>query len=190
MAGGPIAPSSVYLGGASGNLFPNFYICATNTDGGGFDEGIGVVASLGADATAYLRFPIPPTVPTGTLKLRLLAQANALALVPRPLQQPHPPLWQVIDTPRSIQWAAEHGLQGMFWIPPVQSLKDRFELYRDTASKARGRDVKLGEGLCLVRDLYVAETMEEAKAAAGEGVLAYLRWVCHWRGLGNHLMPG
>ena len=44
--------------------------------------------------------------------------------------------------------------------------------------------------LCLVRDLYVAETMEEAKRAAGEGILAYLRWVCHWRGLGNHLMPG
>ena len=117
-------------------------------------------------------------------------ELTKLALVPRPLQQPHPPLWQVIDTPRSIQWAAEHDLQGMFWIPPVKSLKGRFELYRDTASKARGRDVKLGEGLCLVRDLYVAETMEEAKRAAGEGILAYLRWVCHWRGLGNHLMPG
>ena len=77
MAGGPIAPSSVYLGGAAGNLFPNFYTCATNTNGAGVDEGIGVVASLGADATAILRYPMPESIPTGTLKLRLLAQANA-----------------------------------------------------------------------------------------------------------------
>src|SRR5262249_40900810 len=42
-------------------------------------EGVGVVASLGADAPAVLQFNIPPTgaIPTGTLKLRLLAQANA-----------------------------------------------------------------------------------------------------------------
>lgn len=72
MAGGPIAPSSVYLGGASGNLFPNFY-----AGGGGnasaHDEGIGVVASLGSDATAELRFPIPPSIPSGTLKLMMRA---------------------------------------------------------------------------------------------------------------------
>jgi|SRR5579859_3240479 len=76
MAGGPIAPSSIYLGGASGNLFANFY-----AGGGGnaaaHDEGIGVVASLGADATAELRFPVPPSVPAGTLKLRALLLANA-----------------------------------------------------------------------------------------------------------------
>jgi alkanesulfonate monooxygenase SsuD/methylene tetrahydromethanopterin reductase-like flavin-dependent oxidoreductase (luciferase family) len=117
-------------------------------------------------------------------------ELTRLALVPRTLQQPHPPLWQVIDTPRSIQWAAANGLKGIFWIPPVASLKGRFELYRDTASKARGQDCALGEGLALVRDMYVAETMDEARRDAGEGILAYLRWVCHWRGLGNHLNPG
>jgi len=76
MAGGPVTASSVYLGGGSGNIFPNFY-----AGGGGnasaHDEGIGVVASLGSDATAELRFPIPPTVPSGTMKLRCLALANA-----------------------------------------------------------------------------------------------------------------
>ena len=76
MAGGPISPSSVYLGGASGNLFPNFY-----AGGGGnaapHDEGIGVVASLAADAVAELRFPMPPSIPTGTLKLMVRVMANA-----------------------------------------------------------------------------------------------------------------
>lgn len=77
MAGGPILPSSVYLGGASGNLFPNFYIPATNTNAAGAIEGVGVVASLAADAPAVLQFNLPESIPTGTAKLRCLAMANA-----------------------------------------------------------------------------------------------------------------
>ncbi len=77
MAGGPILPSSVYLGGASGNLSPTFYIPATNTNAAGAIEGIGVIASLGSDAPAVLQFNMPEAIPTGTLKLRCLAMANA-----------------------------------------------------------------------------------------------------------------
>lgn len=76
MAGGPILPSSVYLGGASGNLFPNFYVPATNTNAAGALEGIGVVASLAADASAVLQFNMPESIPSGTLKLRILGMAN------------------------------------------------------------------------------------------------------------------
>ena len=77
MTGGPILPSSIYLGGASGNLYPNFYVPATNTNTAGALEGIGVVASLAANATAVLQFNLPETIPAGTLKLRCLAMANA-----------------------------------------------------------------------------------------------------------------
>jgi hypothetical protein len=41
------------------------------------DEGLGVEASLGADAIWRLRFEMPPSLPTGTGKLRLLLLANA-----------------------------------------------------------------------------------------------------------------
>ena len=40
-----------------------------------------------------------------------------------------------------------------------------------------------GEGVSLVRDMFVADTMEEAKEKAGEHMVNYMRWVCHWRGL-------
>jgi len=115
---------------------------------------------------------------------------HKLAIVPRPLQQPHPPLWQVVDGEGSIRWSAANGLKAMMWIPTVKALKWRFELYRDTASEAQGRDVPLGEGVALVRDMFCAETMEDAKRDGGDGILSYLRWVCHWRGLGNHMDPG
>ncbi|MDX1431224.1 MAG: LLM class flavin-dependent oxidoreductase [Gammaproteobacteria bacterium] len=117
-------------------------------------------------------------------------ELTRLALVPRTLQQPSPPLWQVIDSPRSIEFAAANGLQGMFWIPPTDAMRPRFELYRDKASEAGGRELALGEGLALVRDMFVTETMAEAERLAADGILEYLRWVCHWRGLGNHAHLG
>jgi len=117
-------------------------------------------------------------------------ELEKLALVPRPLQQPHPPLWQVVDGPGSIKFSAQNDLRAMMWIPPTDSLVWRFEMYQQEASAARGREVPYGEGVALVRDMFVAETMEEAQRVAGEGILDYMRWVCHWRGLGNHTYPG
>jgi hypothetical protein len=74
LAGGPLFPVSAYPKTA-GAVFPNVYV------GGGAnskeEEGLGVAASLAADAIWRLRFQIPPALPTGTLKLRLLALANA-----------------------------------------------------------------------------------------------------------------
>lgn len=117
-------------------------------------------------------------------------EITKLAVTPRPYQRPHPPLWQVIDSPRSIKSAAEQGVQGMFWLPPVSALKDRFALYRDTASAAHGREFALGEGIGLVRDVYVADTMEEARAQFEEALLTTYKWVTHWRGLSNMMEAG
>lgn len=76
MAGGPIFPNSAYPATA-GRVFPNFHVGAGANSK--HDEGLGVEASVGADSTWRLRFQFPPTIPTGTAKLRLLALANATA---------------------------------------------------------------------------------------------------------------
>ena len=77
MSGGPILPSSIYLGGASGALFPNFYIPATNTNNAGALEGVGCAASLGTIGNCVMQFNLPEILPSGTMKLRALATANA-----------------------------------------------------------------------------------------------------------------
>jgi alkanesulfonate monooxygenase SsuD/methylene tetrahydromethanopterin reductase-like flavin-dependent oxidoreductase (luciferase family) len=117
-------------------------------------------------------------------------EIKKISIVPKPKQAPHPPIWQVVDGARSIEWAAQNGLNTIMWIPTVKALKKRFEIYRDAKSKAENRDVPLGEGISLVRDMFVAETMEEAEKMAGEHIINYMKWVCHWRGLGNHMDPG
>lgn len=67
MAGGPIFPNSVFP--SSANVYPDY--SASN------DAGVGVVASLAANAIAKLRFLMPPVLPAGTAKLRVQAQAPA-----------------------------------------------------------------------------------------------------------------
>ncbi len=117
-------------------------------------------------------------------------EIKKISVIPKPFQKPHPPIWQVVDGERSIQWAASNGLNTIMWIPTVKALKKRFEIYQDSKSKAENRNVPLGEGICLVRDMFVAETMEEAEKLAGKHIINYMKWVCHWRGLGNHMDPG
>jgi len=75
------------------------------------------------------------------------------------------------------------------WIPTVKALKDRFEIYKNAKSETEKRDIPMGEGICLVRDLFIADSMDEAKELAGKQMVDYMRWVCHWRGLGSHMDP-
>tara|TARA_Y100000589_G_scaffold181262_1_gene171625 strand:- start:1302 stop:2468 length:1167 start_codon:yes stop_codon:yes gene_type:complete len=117
-------------------------------------------------------------------------EVKKISIVPKPFQKPHPAIWQVVDSPSSIEWAAANGINTIMWIPTVKALKKRFQLYQEAKSKAESRDVPLGEGICLVRDMFIADTMEEAEKLAGEHIVNYMRWVCHWRGLGNHMDPG
>ena len=113
-----------------------------------------------------------------------------ISVIPQPHQRPHPPIWQVVDSAGSIEWAAKNGINCIMWIPTVKTLKKRFEIYKNAKSESEKRDVPMGEGIRLVRDMFVAETMEEAKRLAGKHMVDYMRWVCHWRGLGNHADPG
>jgi hypothetical protein len=76
MAGGPIFPHSVYPVTAD-KIFQNVHVGAGANSK--HDMGMGAMASLDANATWRLRFAMPPALPTGTAKLRLLALANATA---------------------------------------------------------------------------------------------------------------
>ena len=117
-------------------------------------------------------------------------EMKKISIVPQPYQRPYPPISQVVDGIRSIEWAAKNGIKIIMWIPPVKALKIKFEAYKKAKSEAEKKDVPLGEGVTLVRDMFVADTMEEAKEKAGKHMVDYMKWVCHWRGLGNHMDPG
>ena len=113
-----------------------------------------------------------------------------ISVVPQPYQKPHPPIWQVVDSTGSIEWAAKNRIKTIMWIPTIKTLKKRFDIYKNARSETEKKDVLLGENITLVRDMFVADTMEDAKKLAGEHIINYMKWVCHFRGLGNHMDPG
>ncbi len=129
----------------------------------------------------------PPSEDFMDLKTNKLKK---ISVVPQPYQKPHPSIWQVVDSTGSIEWAAKNGINCIMWIPTVKTLKKRFEIYKNAKSEAEKKDVPIGEGISLVRDMFVAETMEDAEKLAGKHMINYMKWVCHWRGLGNHMNPG
>jgi hypothetical protein len=67
----------MYLGAASGNLSSTVFISSTAGNGASAIEGIGCVASLGSTAPGVLQFNLPEVIPSGTMKLRALAWAQA-----------------------------------------------------------------------------------------------------------------
>src|SRR6188474_2603728 len=83
---------------------------------------------------------------------------KAVGVVPKPLQKPHPPIFQPFaSSDRSIRWCAENSVTAI--LPPMHEKLERnlFEVY----AAASGR--KLGEGMGMLRDIIIADSDEEAR---------------------------
>jgi alkanesulfonate monooxygenase SsuD/methylene tetrahydromethanopterin reductase-like flavin-dependent oxidoreductase (luciferase family) len=97
---------------------------------------------------------------------------RAVAVVPKPFQKPHPPLFQPFaSSERSIRWCAEEGVTAI--LPPLHP-KTEDHLFRVYA-EASGRP--LGEGVGVLRDVVIAPTDEEAEALwADSGLFCGQTW--------------
>jgi alkanesulfonate monooxygenase SsuD/methylene tetrahydromethanopterin reductase-like flavin-dependent oxidoreductase (luciferase family) len=79
--------------------------------------------------------------------------------VPKPVQKPHPPVFQPFaSSERSIRWCAEEGVTAV--IPPLFLSYERHlcDLYAEVSGKA------VGEGMGVLRDVIIADTDAEAHA--------------------------
>ncbi|MFQ5699512.1 MAG: LLM class flavin-dependent oxidoreductase [Myxococcota bacterium] len=86
-------------------------------------------------------------------------RVQAVGVVPKPLQKPHPPLFQPFaSSERSIRWCAEEGVTAI--LPPLHPKLERrlFELYAQVSGRA------LGDGIGILRDVVVADSDEQAQA--------------------------
>jgi alkanesulfonate monooxygenase SsuD/methylene tetrahydromethanopterin reductase-like flavin-dependent oxidoreductase (luciferase family) len=97
---------------------------------------------------------------------------KAVSVVPKPLQKPHPPLFQPFaSSERSIRWCAEEGVTAI--LPPLHPKTERrlCELYAEVSGRP------LGEGMGVLRDLVIADSDEEAIALWNEsGVFCGSMW--------------
>ena len=132
-------------------------------------------------------YEIPPAVPELVNENGEIAR---LSVTPRPMQQPHPALWQPVASQQSVEWAAARGINGIMWAATNPALEERFALYREKAQAGTGRPYALGEGLGLLRDVYVAPTMEQARRESEASIVASYGWILGRGGRQRVLFPG
>ena len=85
-----------------------------------------------------------------------------VGVVPKPLQKPHPPIFQPFaSSERTIRWCAREGITAI--LPPMYpEMQNRlYEVYQEEAAAA-GRTLKPGEGLGVLRDVLITDTDDEA----------------------------
>ena len=87
-----------------------------------------------------------------------------VAVVPKPVQKPHPPLFQPFaSSERSIRWCAEQGVTAV--LPPLHPKLESHlvDVYAETSG------LPPGEGIGVLRDVVVADTDQEAFALWADG---------------------
>ena len=85
-----------------------------------------------------------------------------IGVVPKPLQKPHPPIFQPFASSEgTVRWCAREGITAV--VTPMHPVNQRklLEAYKDEATAA-GRELAPGEGIGLLRDVFIADTDEEA----------------------------
>ena len=83
---------------------------------------------------------------------------KSVGVVPKPLQKPHPPIFQPFaSSENSIRWCAKNGVTAI--LPPMHETLERnlFEVYAAVSGR------KPGEGMGMLRDIIIADSDEEAR---------------------------
>ena len=124
----------------------------------------------------FYEFPVPGFKETNELlngDARFYAPDGeyiAMTVHPKPLQKPHPPLFMLGDSPSSHVFAAERGMPVMCYTPSGSTVETTWRIYRETYAKVHGRELDPGENLSIMKPVYVAHTMEQAKADIRDGI--------------------
>jgi natural product biosynthesis luciferase-like monooxygenase protein len=100
-----------------------------------------------------------------------------LTILPRPRQQPHPPLYVAAVSPESYGWAGRSGysILQVLYFAPLEATAAQVESYR-AQLKQHGHD-PASKALVAISPTHVAATSEDAKRDAAEPLMNYLGMV-------------
>ena len=92
------------------------------------------------------------------------------AIWPRPVQQPHPPIWIAARSAESVEWCVQRHLPCAQVYQTTGQIEDTFGYYR-TKAKEAGWDAK-PEQFILCRHIYIDDTDQKARVNI-EAAMAY-----------------
>ena len=97
---------------------------------------------------------------------------DAVPIVLKPAQRPHPPLWYGISRPETVPWAAENDVNLISFLRPAAAMRPLVEKFRAEWA-ARGKPPEALPSIGVTRHIVVAESEAEARAIAAR---AYRPW--------------
>jgi alkanesulfonate monooxygenase SsuD/methylene tetrahydromethanopterin reductase-like flavin-dependent oxidoreductase (luciferase family) len=102
-------------------------------------------------------------------------QYKDVAIWPRPVQQPHPPVWvPVTASKETIEWAGEHNIPITPGIASHRGVREDVIRYYTRQLNQHGHQITPGH-LVIQADVYVADTKEQAIEQAGPYALYFNR---------------
>jgi alkanesulfonate monooxygenase SsuD/methylene tetrahydromethanopterin reductase-like flavin-dependent oxidoreductase (luciferase family) len=107
-----------------------------------------------------------------------------LEVLPKPLQQPHPPVWMAASTDEAIRWAAAEGHSILMSPHPTHAeLGEQRALYQREL-EAHGHSLA-GREIPVARLIAIAGTGAEARSVAADGVKWLLKTYVNPAGSGD-----
>jgi alkanesulfonate monooxygenase SsuD/methylene tetrahydromethanopterin reductase-like flavin-dependent oxidoreductase (luciferase family) len=109
-----------------------------------------------------------------------------LTLVPRPVQQPHPPVWIAtrLGNPQTINYAIDNNYRLLIAWASHADLRATYDLMRQTRIR-RGLGMGPFDFTCL-RHVFVAESDREARERGTRYVEYYMKSTAQFRPIGAH----
>jgi alkanesulfonate monooxygenase SsuD/methylene tetrahydromethanopterin reductase-like flavin-dependent oxidoreductase (luciferase family) len=91
-------------------------------------------------------------------------------VIPKPYQRPHPPLFQAFSlSEETVRWCAREGIRPTIILPQPEVVRKLGEAYVEEARKA-GRTLKLGQNIGVLRGIYLADSVVNARKLAESGM--------------------
>ena len=119
-------------------------------------------------------------------------RVHHLHLVPEPFQTPHPPFWMAVSTEPSVKVVAELGIKPIVWRQSSKMIREWVASYGEVLTAKGNHKANPADDWAVLRNIYVAPTMEEARRDYEEVIMGSLRYRAAdpWRALKAHLDPG
>lgn len=117
----------------------------------------------------FYQFPVPGWYETNRMFYPLDERYHkedgeyiGMYIHPRPVQQPHPPVWLMSNAPFTYEFAARNHYNVVAMSAPKGNLRACWNAYRENIVAPAGTTYLPGQklGMCVV--IYVADTMEQA----------------------------
>lgn len=97
---------------------------------------------------------------------------DVVSILPRPIQQPHPPVVAAANSAESIEWAAQHHASLLTSFAPTEQIAETFGYYRKYAQEQCGWTPR-PEDTGVSRQVYVSTTDAKAREEVEEHALQF-----------------